>query len=248
MDRIKTGIPGFDDLVEGGFPRNFNVLVTGAPGTGKTIFGIQYIYNGAKNGENGVYISLDSPRERIIAQSKVLGMDLESLEKEKKILLLEIPTDMVLVNIFEMINSAVLAVGAKRLVFDNLINFAINIDQFVIPIKYKIENSTAYKGGDTGKTPYLGESSKRITYLLINELSKFGTTNIVITASAENDEQVTADGVSEYACDGVMRLHAIEGEENFNTLNITKMRLTNVNRGVYNFRIGQGGISLVTDE
>ena len=247
MDRVKTGIPGFDDLVEGGLPRNFNVLVTGAPGTGKTIFGIQYLYNGAKNGENGVYISLDSPRERIIAQSKVLGMDLESLEKEKKILLLEIPTDMVVVNIFEMINSAVQSVGAKRLVFDNLINFAININQFVIPVKYKIENSAAQGNGDPSKSSYQGDNSKRITYLLINELSKFGTTNIIITASAENDEKMTADGVSEYACDGVTRLHAVEGEENFNTLNITKMRLTNVNRGLYNFRIGQGGISLVTD-
>ena len=251
MERIKTGISGFDELVEGGLPLKFNMLITGAPGTGKTVFGIQYIYYGAKNGEPGVYVSLDSSKERIAEQAKILGMDLEELEREKKLILLEIPTDMMLVNVFEMIDSAVKSIGAKRLVFDNLINFAINIDQFVIPLKYKVDPTTTAIDGNSdsrNKTLYRGGNTQRITYLLLNELIKSGTTNIVITASSDSGDQLTADGISEYACDGVVRLHTIEGEESFNTLNIMKMRLTNVNRGVFNFRIGQGGISMIMDE
>ena len=53
-DRVKTGVSGFDELVEGGIPKGFNVLITGLPGTGKTIFGLQYLYTGLKNGENGL--------------------------------------------------------------------------------------------------------------------------------------------------------------------------------------------------
>lgn len=46
--RVKTGIPGFDELVAGGLPKESNILLTGIPGTGKTIFALQYLYNGAK--------------------------------------------------------------------------------------------------------------------------------------------------------------------------------------------------------
>jgi len=48
MDRVKTGIPGLDELIEGGIPTGSSVLVSGGAGTGKTIIATQYIYEGAK--------------------------------------------------------------------------------------------------------------------------------------------------------------------------------------------------------
>ena len=60
MERIKTGVPGFDGLIEGGIPKGRSVLVSGATGTGKTIFCMQYLYNGAKQfKEPGIYVTLD---------------------------------------------------------------------------------------------------------------------------------------------------------------------------------------------
>ena len=60
IPRVATGIPGFDELIEGGFPKNFVILLAGTPGTGKSIFSLEYIYNGASSlNENGVYITLD---------------------------------------------------------------------------------------------------------------------------------------------------------------------------------------------
>ncbi|MEB3825270.1 MAG: KaiC domain-containing protein, partial [Desulfurococcales archaeon] len=48
MERVKTGIPGLDELLYGGIPKRNVVLVSGGPGTGKTIMSQQYIFNGLK--------------------------------------------------------------------------------------------------------------------------------------------------------------------------------------------------------
>ncbi|MBU4266966.1 MAG: circadian clock protein KaiC, partial [Candidatus Altiarchaeota archaeon] len=59
-DRCPTGIPGLDEVISGGFPRGRTILLTGACGTGKTIFGIQYLFNGiTKYNEPGVLVLLE---------------------------------------------------------------------------------------------------------------------------------------------------------------------------------------------
>lgn len=55
--RISSGIPGLDDLIEGGFPFPSAILVTGGAGTGKTTFGLQFLCYGAKHGERGLYFT-----------------------------------------------------------------------------------------------------------------------------------------------------------------------------------------------
>jgi circadian clock protein KaiC len=47
MERIKTGIKGFDNLIEGGFPKGSTTLLSGTPATAKTIFGLEFLINGA---------------------------------------------------------------------------------------------------------------------------------------------------------------------------------------------------------
>ena len=65
VERAKTGIPGFDELVGGGIPRGRTVLLAGGSGTGKTIFGTQFLYNGALMGENGLYLTLEEKPKNI---------------------------------------------------------------------------------------------------------------------------------------------------------------------------------------
>ena len=60
VELIKTGISGLDQVLKGGLRRNSSILVTGAPGTGKTILALQFIYYGAKDyNENGIFISTE---------------------------------------------------------------------------------------------------------------------------------------------------------------------------------------------
>lgn len=80
MERIKTGVPGFDSLVDGGLPKGFIVLLSGAPGTGKTIFGLHFLLEGIRNGEKCVYITYSQSPKDIRDQGTVLGWDLSTLE------------------------------------------------------------------------------------------------------------------------------------------------------------------------
>jgi circadian clock protein KaiC len=76
--RIPTGIKGFDELIAKGFPIGKNILINGGPGTGKTIFGLEYIYNGVtKFNEKGLYISFEQKEDALKEQAEQLGFDLE---------------------------------------------------------------------------------------------------------------------------------------------------------------------------
>lgn len=86
IDRVKTGIPGLDELIEGGFPRGDTILIAGKAGTGKTILANQYLYNGAlEYGENGVLVTLEEPPTAIRRNMNRFGMDLATLEKSGKL-------------------------------------------------------------------------------------------------------------------------------------------------------------------
>ena len=64
-ERVSSGIVGLDKHMEGGFIKNSVNLLSGATGTGKTIFGLQYIWDGLLKGENGVYVSLEQEPEEV---------------------------------------------------------------------------------------------------------------------------------------------------------------------------------------
>src|SRR5713101_4427255 len=65
--RVPTGIPGLDQQIKGGFPGGSLILLSGAPGTGKSIFGAQFLLNGVESGSGGVLVdtcqSTDNIRE-----------------------------------------------------------------------------------------------------------------------------------------------------------------------------------------
>jgi circadian clock protein KaiC len=76
IKRVKTGIPGFDELVEGGIPEGFVVVVTGTPGTGKTTFSTQFLMEGLKNNERCIFFSFEEKVEQLIKQSIRFGWDI----------------------------------------------------------------------------------------------------------------------------------------------------------------------------
>ena len=80
MERIKTGVPGFDDLIEGGFPKNFSVLLSGSPGTGKTIFGLRFLNEGLMNAERCAYITYSQSPKDILDQAAEFGWEMKGLE------------------------------------------------------------------------------------------------------------------------------------------------------------------------
>jgi len=89
IKRVKTGIEGLDELMEGGIPERFSVLVSGSPGTGKSILGLQFLCHGVNAGDNGVYVTFAEPRESIITAGERLSLEPAALEKSGKFSILE---------------------------------------------------------------------------------------------------------------------------------------------------------------
>jgi len=81
IEKVPTGIEGFDKVLKGGFVKNSVNLISGSSGTGKTLFGVSFIYYGAvKYGEKGVYITLEEPKDRVVLNCSAIGLDLNSVD------------------------------------------------------------------------------------------------------------------------------------------------------------------------
>ena len=85
MDKISTGITGLDEMLNGGFPEKRIILVSGGPGSGKTVFALQFILNGLKKNEKGIYVTLEEPINLIKSNFKSLGWNLSNLESNGKL-------------------------------------------------------------------------------------------------------------------------------------------------------------------
>ncbi len=83
--KAATGIQGLDQLLEGGIPQGRTILVVGGPGTGKTIFASQFIFNGIRQqAENGVFVSLDEGKDHFFREMQHFGWDFKKAEQENK--------------------------------------------------------------------------------------------------------------------------------------------------------------------
>ena len=80
--RVPTGIPGLDKLIQGGLVKNSANLVAGGTGTGKTIFAIQFLVEGVKRKEPGIYITFEEKKKKVYLDMLEFGWDLEKYEKE----------------------------------------------------------------------------------------------------------------------------------------------------------------------
>lgn len=249
MDRVKTGIKGLDELIEGGLVPNSVVLLTGTPGTGKTLFGLEYLYHGAMNGENGLFICIESSPQMLKDQAQRLGMNFASLEGFKKVNFLSVPRDNSKYSMFKIIDDAAKAIDAKRVVFDNLSTFTINLGKFV-----------SLWGADSNVMPptmtiALGErqtpppTEKAMAYSIIEQLRMIGATTLVISfgerESLEAGGALSTDKASEFLCDGIIELYnTFIGTQRLRTLTVRKMRNTDHSQHIHNLTVDDEGITV----
>jgi len=234
MDRIKTGIFGFDDLIEGGLPKGRCFLVSGGCGTGKTIFSMQYLYNGAiKFNEPGVYVSLDERPELIREDCLRFKWDLRELERSNKLTIIDgslarlgmpseeeyslpssgLDVDKLLLEIIRNIKR----IGAKRVVIDSIASLGFNIEA----------------------EEEIRKAVLKISYMLMRS----GTTSFVISETNEGENRYGKYGVEEYIVDGIIMLHYMGiGTQSNRTLHIRKMRATKHSEDLHPLEITEKGI------
>lgn len=124
IKRMKSGVPGLDDLIEGGYPEGSSVLISGTPGTGKSTIGVQFVYNGVKEyDDNGLIITVEESKDQIIRNMSRFGFDLEPLLDSKRITIVEEPVLFERVVTHETIEEIIKKNNIKRVVFDSLTLF-----------------------------------------------------------------------------------------------------------------------------
>ena len=126
-ERISTGITSLDREVKG-FKKNSVNLVAGSAGSGKTIMAIQFLMEGIKKGDNGVYITFEERKSKTYDYMRSFGWDLEKHEKEKKFVFLEYTPEQVKRLITEgggEIENIIKKSGARRIVIDSITSFAL---------------------------------------------------------------------------------------------------------------------------
>ncbi len=126
-DRVKTGIDGLDEMLGGGFlPQSAN-LVEGAPGTGKTTLGMQFIYNGiVQFGEPGLIITFEEFPQQYYHDAASLGWDFAKLENEGMLKIIMTSPDISrqdLENVGGIIESYVAQMGIRRILVDSITHF-----------------------------------------------------------------------------------------------------------------------------
>jgi KaiC/GvpD/RAD55 family RecA-like ATPase len=222
MERVKSGIKGLDELIGGGFPLGSTILLSGGPGTGKTIFGLSYLYNGAKfYNEPGLYITLEENLKNIVWNMETFGWDIAALQSmgKFKIYKMNLHTeDNVEKQIEEelkVIARLVKQMGCKRLVIDSSTAFGLWVP-------------------DIGKVRYL-------LYTFADNLKDFGCTTILISETKDSKTDYSAFGVEEFVSDGVIVLYFTPPNRN---IFIRKMRGTNHSKSVHPFLITDMGIEV----
>ena len=129
LQKCPTGIKGFDEITEGGLPKNRTTLVSGGAGSGKTLLGLDFLINGAiKFKEPGVFMSFEETQEELYTDVASLNLDLQGLVSQKKILIEHVlldkkdiqEIDFNLEGLFVRLENAIDSIGAKRVVLDSI--------------------------------------------------------------------------------------------------------------------------------
>lgn len=114
MNRVNSCIPGLDRLMGGGFPENDVILLSGGCGSGKTIFGLQYLYFSK---EKGIYITFEDEPEEIRSIAESFGWDIESREDSLRIAKFD---PFQLEDVMDLVQNNIREMGATRVVIDSI--------------------------------------------------------------------------------------------------------------------------------
>jgi len=236
LKRVKTGIPGMDEILNGGFPKRNVVLLAGGPGTGKTIFGMQYLWAGiSQYDEPGIYVALEEHPVQVRINMEQFGWDVRKYEEEGK---------------FAIVDGFTAGVGeaAKREKY--VVRAPDDVQSLVDVIRTAIRDIGAERVVvDSVTTLYLTKPVvARNTVLQIKKvLSGMGCTAILVSQVSVTDRGFGGPGV-EHAADGIIRLdlEEIKGELQ-RSLIVWKMRGTAHSMRRHPFEITNEGIKVFPD-
>jgi circadian clock protein KaiC len=232
LERLEVGIPGFDLVAGGGLPAARSTLVAGSAGSGKTLFGVQYLIAGIERfGQGGVLVSLDDPVDEIARNVLSLGWDLEAHRSAGRLAMVDLAAvageEVLEAGRFDFrgllarLEEAIERTSAARVVFDSL----------------------------TGLFPQFADRNvvRRELHRVTSRLRELGVTTLMTAERGEEYGSVARFGVEEFVTDNVVILrHPLQRERRRRTLEILKFRGAPHHKGEYPFSIDErSGITVI---
>jgi len=213
MEQVTTGIKGLDILLRGGLPKGSTALVSGTPGSGKTILSIQFLVNGYLQAkEKGFYISLEEDVDRMENyMSKAFGWPIRELRKKGNLIMLR--SDVYDFEKFkDLIETTVEKNGIERVVIDPITVISLFFEK---PLEIR-----------------------RSLLELDRMLKKMNCTSLLTCEIPEGTNAISSFGIEEFTSDGIIILTYKIGAPR--GIVIRKMRLVDHDKEIHPFEIKEG--------
>lgn len=236
VKRVKTGIPGMDEILHGGIPERNVVLLSGGPGTGKTIFSQQFLWNGLQMGEPGIYVALEEHPVQVRQNMAQFGWDVKKYEEE---------------GLFAMIDAFTAGIGKSKEYEKYIVHDLTDLREFIDVLRQAIKDTKAKRVVvDSVTTLYINKPAmaRSIILQLKRVLAGTGCTSIFVSQISVGERGFGGPGV-EHGVDGIIRLDLdeIDGELK-RSLIVWKMRGTSHSMRRHPFDITDKGIIVYHDK
>ncbi len=222
-NKIKSGIDGLDTMLNGGMIENSSMLVAGGPGTGKTIFGLQFIYSGLLNSESCIIATFEERPEQLVLEAKKTGFDLAQYVDSGSLKFIYSDPDSVCPSEHAMrIKKYVESMGAKRVFFDGIVNL-----EMALPDHLQLRG-------------YL--------HTLTDYLKSSNVTSVFTTEISSNCKDLITSPDASFIMDSVVILKHVESENKLRRYTyILKSRGTKHDRGIREYSITDNGLLIKDD-
>jgi len=228
LDKCPTGIKGFDQITEGGLPRNRISLISGTTGSGKTLLGIDFLVHGVTEyNELGVFMSFEETQDELYKNVASLNIDLKGLVSQKKIVIdyvvferrdIQEKGEFNLEGLFVRLENAIDSIGAKRVVLDSIESLFVGVTDAGI-LRLEI------------KRLFRWLKQKEVTAFIIGEMGP---------------SSFTRHGLEEYISDCIILLdNRVREQISTRRIRVIKYRGSNHGTNEYPFVIDKNGLSVI---
>jgi len=247
---VRTGIEGFDRLLDEGIPSGSNIVVAGGPGCGKTIFCLQTLYNIARDGHDCIYISMEERPERLFSHMLKFNFDIKEIKRD---------LDQIMVQaggagriLIRRIQPIFVARSVEALLEKASGRLAVDIDIVLDLIPQGFNPSVlAMDSISAIETAFSGRLEQYRIYIeqLFRYFEQLRLTTFMITESAEAPKKLSKTGVEEFLADGIIVFYNYQGEvERIRGVEIFKLRGASHARRIAPMTISNSGMRVFSEK